>query len=162
MEVDSLGQLIILLRALGLGWALGLLYDLLRALRRSVKSPWLSSVLDAFYGLLLFFLVFFFALRVGNGELRVYLLAGLAAGGLFFFLLCSAPLRPLWDLWVVALRQFFRLCALPVRFFLRQMKYFLQSLKKLFHFRRKYYIMKNCKRGGRRPEQGRGKFHGRS
>ena len=38
MEIDSLLQLLVLLRALLLGWVLGLLYDLLRALRRRLSA----------------------------------------------------------------------------------------------------------------------------
>ena len=162
MEIDSLQQLHILLRSVLLGWSLGLLYDLLRALRRRCRQPWLRSTLDALYGLMLFLLVFLFTLRVGGGELRVFLLAGLAIGLLLFFALCSALLRPVWDLWVDTVLRFLRLLILPFRLLLRQLKIFLHRLKKFFHFFRRCYIILFCKQGGLRPIRRKGRSHGRS
>ncbi len=162
MEIDSLQQLHILLRAVLLGWSLGLLYDLLRALRRRCRWSGLSAALDALYGLMLFLLVFLFALRVGGGELRVFLLAGLAVGLLLFFTLCSAALRPLWDLWVDAALRLLWLLGLPFRFLLRQLNFFRYRLKKLFHFFRRCYIILFCKQGGLRPIRRKGRSHDRS
>lgn len=161
MEIDSLWQLSVLLRAVGLGWALGLLYDLLRALRH--RSPWpaLAAALDGAYGLTLFWLIFLFALRVGGGELRLFLLAGLTLGAAVFFLLCSAPLRPLWDLWAKGLARLGRLMTAPLRLFRRLAKKFRQRTKKLFHFLRKCYIISYRKQYSR-PARRRGRSHGRS
>lgn len=162
MEIDSLQQLHILLRSVLLGWGLGLLYDLLRALRRRCRQNALSATLDALYGLMLFLLVFLFTLQVGGGELRVFLLAGLALGLLLFFSLCSTPLRPIWDLWVDMALRFLRLLTLPLRLFLRYLKFSLHRLKKLFLFFRRCYIISFCKQGGLRPMRRKGRSHDRS
>lgn len=162
MEIDSLAQLSILLRSVLLGWGLGLLYDLLRAIRRRAGNTWLPPALDALYGLMLFLLVFLFTLRVGGGELRVFLLAGLAVGLLCFFVLCSTALRPIWDLWVEAALRLLHLLTLPFRLFLRGLKIFRDRQKKGFHFFRKCYIILFRKQGGLRPARGKGRSHGRS
>lgn len=162
MEIDSLAQLRILLQALLLGWTLGLLYDLLGAVRRRLQGTLAAALLDGAYSLTLFLLVFSFALRAGGGELRVFLLAGLAVGMLFFFALCSAPLRPIWDLWVEAALRLLRLAVFPLRFLLGGLKYFLRRVKKLFHFFRKCYIIIFRKQGGSRSGRRKGRSHGRS
>lgn len=160
MQVDSLRQLSIALQAAGLGWALGLLYDLLRALRRRCRRKGIAAALDGLYALTLFFLVFFFALRVGGGELRLFLLAGLGLGALVFALLCSAPLRPLWDLWVEAGLRLAHFAAAPLRLLLTLAKNLRRRLKKLFHFLGKCYIMVYRKQYPR-PRRRRGSSHGR-
>lgn len=161
MEVDSLRQLSILLQAVGLGWGLGLLYDLLRAARLRCRRAAIAAALDALYGLALFTLVFLFALRVGGGELRLFLLIGLGLGLLAFFLLCSAALRPLWALWVDAALRLWQLVTLPVHWLWRQMKIFLWRVKKLFHFLRKCYIISYRKQYSRLARRRR-RSHGRS
>lgn len=159
MELDSLQQLRVLLSALGLGWTLGLIYDLLRALRLRCRRSFLADALDGLYAAVLFLLVFLFALRVAGGELRLFLLIGLGLGAVAFFLLCSAPLRPLWELWAEAALRLMSALTLPVRFALRQVKNFLRRLKKLFHFLRKCYIISNRKQRPR-PQRRKGSSHG--
>ena len=55
-----------------LGVALGLWYDLLRALRR--RWPWLTVLADGLYCLTVLTALLAFALDVGHGMLRLYAL----------------------------------------------------------------------------------------
>ena len=85
------------LASLLLGAALALLYDLLRAIRlRRRTSNALTAALDALYCLLLAALSFLFALRVGGGELRLFMLFSALAGAIAYFALLAPLLRPLW------------------------------------------------------------------
>lgn len=63
------------LASLLLGFILSLLYDLLRAvrLRRATKRRF-TSALDLLYCAAFALLTFLFALRIGGGELRLYML----------------------------------------------------------------------------------------
>ena len=106
------------LRALGasaaLGAALALLYDLLRALRRPRRRG-LTDLLDTLYCAALAVFGFFFALRIGDGELRLYMLFGALAGAVLFFSLLSPLLRPLWAFWAETLYALLRLARLPLQ-----------------------------------------------
>ena len=88
------------LASLLLGAALALLYDLLRAIRlRRKASGALTGALDALYCLLLALLSFFFALRIGGGELRLFMLLSALLGAVLYFALLARCLRPLWAFW---------------------------------------------------------------
>ena len=146
MEIDSLLQLSLSLQATLLGWTLGLLYDLLRALRLRSQKAFVSSALDILYGLLVLTFLLLFALRAAGGELRVYLLICFFGGAVFFFAACSEVLRPLWDFWINAALSMIALFLLPFRFLHRLGKKFAFYVKKLFHFQKKYYIIRQHRR----------------
>ena len=81
MENHVSQQLSAYLTAAALGAASAMFYDLLRAVRlRRRRNRRLTGALDAVYiagqGLLLLW----FALRIGQGELRLYMLTGMALG----------------------------------------------------------------------------------
>ena len=95
-----------------LGMAAGVLYDLLRPFR--LRLPRLTAWLDLLYCLTVGSAVFLFLLRRA-GELRLYLLLGIAGGAVVFFCAFSAALRPVWDFWVDTLAQLIALGALPLR-----------------------------------------------
>lgn len=97
------------IRSVLLGGALGLLYDLLRALRVLGGRVW-GGVLDSVYCVLSVSLLFFF-IMAGDGELRLFFLAGALGGGVLFFCLLSPVLRPLWDFWLEILLSPVRLAA---------------------------------------------------
>ena len=98
MGIELTEQLAMFFRSVLLGGALGLLYDLLRALRSLGGRVW-GGVLDSVYCVLSVSLLFFFVMA-GDGELRLFFLAGALGGAVLFFCLLSPILRPLWDFWL--------------------------------------------------------------
>ena len=94
-------QLAMFLRSIALGGALGLVYDLLRTLRRLGGRLW-GGVLDALYCVLAVSSLFLF-MMAGSGELHLFVLMGTLGGAVLFFCLLSHPLRPLWDFWLTVL-----------------------------------------------------------
>ena len=105
-----------LLSSVLLGMALALLYDLLRALGlRRRKSRAFTDTLDAVYCLALILSGIGFALRIGEGEIRLYSLIAAACGAAVFFAVCSPLRRPLWDFWARVLFELLRLLRLPLR-----------------------------------------------
>ena len=94
-------QLAMFLRAIALGGVLGLVYDLLRTLRRLGGRLW-GGLLDALYCVLAVASLFFF-MMAGSGELRLFVLMGTLGGAVLFFCLLSRPLRPLWEFWLTVL-----------------------------------------------------------
>ena len=113
IEIDA--QLDALWRSLFLGAAFALLYDGLRALRlRRRTRRALTDLLDALYCLFLAAALLAFTLRIGQGELRLYMLAFIALGAYLSFALLSPLLRPLWDFWADCLFAFARLLRAPL------------------------------------------------
>lgn len=104
------------LASLLLGFILSLLYDLLRAvrLRRATKRRF-TSALDLLYCAAFALLTFLFALRIGGGELRLYMLCSALFGAVSYFTLCARLFRPLWAFWAEVLFSFARLAAAPLR-----------------------------------------------
>ena len=111
--------------ALLLGMALALVYDLLRALRRRRSAG--TALPDVVFCMVLILSWCAFALRVGEGEVRLYALFAAAAGAWAYAGLCAPLLRPLWEFWARTLFRLLRLLRLPwtmLRLFARRARIF--------------------------------------
>jgi len=95
--------------------ALGLVYDLLRALRLRRERRGLTTLLDALYCALLALSAIVFALRVGDGELRLYMLLAALAGAFVYARLCAPLLRPVWTFWAETLYELVHLLCMPLQ-----------------------------------------------
>jgi len=131
-----------LLTSVVLGLSLALLYDLLRAVRlRRRGSRALTGALDAVYCLALALSGLAFALRIGGGELRLYVLFAAFAGAVLFFAALSPLLRPLWDFWARTLFELLRLMRLPLRALKNFRRNLHKTFKRCFLFCRRSFIM---------------------
>jgi len=136
--------------ALLLGVSLSLLYDLLRAVRlRRAARRRLTGALDALYCALAALLTFLFALRVGGGELRLYMLFAALLGAVCYFAFCARLLRPLWDFWAEVLFAVFRLFAAPLRRLQKVYGKLAKLCKRYFLFSRNRLIIKSYERSAR-------------
>jgi len=126
-------QLALFLRAVALGAVLGLLYDLLRTLRTLGGKLW-GGVLDVFFCLTAASSLFLFVMA-GDGEMRIFVVLGVAGGMLLFLCLAGPLLRPVWRFWLAVILFPVQL----VRAFLKKCR---QTTKKLFSFYRSRVIMK--------------------
>ena len=81
------GQALSFLGAAALGGALGLVYDLFRLLRGRLGWRLLGMALDLLYWPLAVAALFVYSVAAGDGEVRFYLMAGVALGGVLYFLL---------------------------------------------------------------------------
>ena len=135
-------QLAMFLRSVALGATLGLIYDLLRSLRKLGGRLW-GALLDGAYCLVAAASLFFFVMA-GDGELRIFILTGALGGAVLFFCLLSQSLRPLWDFWLQILLT-------PMRLLERLEKKGERFAKKLFSFARKWVTMKKARVRGRHP-----------
>ena len=132
-------QLITFLRAALLGAVCGVAYDLLRALRlRRARSAALTHVLDVVYVVSALLVLFLFALRQGEGEMRLYMLLAIFLGFVLYFLVFAPILRPIWSFWSEVLASFLALLWSPAALTLRLGKKFQIYIKKLFYFWCKY------------------------
>lgn len=128
-------QLVTFAYAALLGAVCAVVYDLLRSVRLlRRRSVLLTHSLDGVYAALVLLAVFLFALRRGEGELRLYMLLAMALGAIFYFAALSTLLRPLWDFWASAAAAFLALLWKPLGIAAKGGKKFLIYIKKLFHF----------------------------
>lgn len=129
--------------AVALGAAGGLVYDLLRAARLIDRhDSWLTHLLDGLFALTLGAGALWLGLVVGGGELRLYMLTGMALGAVLWFCLPSRLLRPVWDFWIAALLALCRLLWIPFAFMGRCLKKLAALAKKGFSFLEKCATMK--------------------
>ena len=78
------------MQMVGLGAAAGSLYDVFRVLRVTFKHPnVLIQLEDLLYWVMVTFGVFYFALNVNNGDVRVFMIVGIALGVVIYFLTVS-------------------------------------------------------------------------
>ena len=88
MTIDVAAQGLALCQALGIGAALGVLYDLFRILRVRVRRKLLEPVLDLLFWLVVGAALFLWSQQAWGGEVRAYgALFCLLGGAAYFWLL---------------------------------------------------------------------------
>ena len=90
MSLHPLAQLGQVALALGLGAALGLLFDVLRVPRRHARRAFLRAVLDAVFCLAVGLTVFAFGMAAGSGQVRLFMFLAIAAGWTGYFAVAPA------------------------------------------------------------------------
>ena len=133
MAISVTDQAMAFLGALALGGALGVLYDLFRLVRVRLKLRALGALLDLGYWALAVLALFGYCLAAGNGDVRIYLILGIALGGGLYFLTLSLLFRrlgdKLWDIFVFL----GKLCLKPLILSRNLGKIIWENLKKDFH-----------------------------
>lgn len=144
MERSVLLQAGQFLWSVGLGAALGLCYDLLRGLRRSLRV--LTGLLDLVFCMLVLLSGLWSALYICGGQYRIFMFLGTSAGAALWFLTIGRLFLRLscgfWSILILPLR----LCGKFFGNFFKKLRIF---LKNLFSRRKKSVkISKHHSRGG--------------
>ena len=105
MKLPLLSQLAQLVLGLALGAALGLAFDVLRVPRRHVRGVVFRALLDGAFCLLTFGSVFLFGMTAGDGQVRLFLFAAIAAGWTCYFLWLSGHISRRWSNLAVCARE---------------------------------------------------------
>lgn len=113
-------QLIIFLCSLGVGFLLGVLYDILRTLRLTLtKSKIALIIFDIIYFILFGFFTFLFILAMNKGEVRSYIIIGEIIGGIFYYFSFGIAAIRITDVTVRFIRKtfsfIFKLITAPFR-----------------------------------------------
>ena len=132
-------QVLFFTGALGLGVAVGVLYDIFRILRVRLRLPLLGGILDLLFWLVVTAALFLYTVTAGSGEVRGYLVLAVLGGAAAYFWLLSR-----WFLWLgYRLADFlglvWGLVTLPLVLLARLGKKIEKNAKKSFHYRRKWY-----------------------
>lgn len=85
MTVDVTLQVRGMCQAVLIGGGLGVVYDLMRVLRRRLPVPGLAGTLDFLFWILATVVLFLFSHRTWGGEIRLYGAAFCLAGGAAYF-----------------------------------------------------------------------------
>lgn len=117
MELYIRLQLQTIAAAFALGGAAAVAYDLLRTVRIAWRRRAVTHLTDLLYVLAVGWALLRFALSIGRGELRLYVLPCAAIGALFCWRVLTPVFRPIWRFWLGSAAQWGRLMWRPVRFF---------------------------------------------
>ena len=139
MEISIAEQASAFAGAVCLGFAIGILYDLLRLLRQRVRLPLFGSVLDLLFWIVVVAAIFLFATKVTGGNVRIYVLLSVFGGSVAYFLTLSAWILGLGNLMADVIAFLGRLLRLPFLFLLLCTKKIEKILKNLFLYRRKWF-----------------------
>lgn len=109
MEIELQHQGLALLLALGMGIAVGLVYDLLRPLRRRTGKA-AGAALDVLFCLLSGFMVFSFAMGAGDGRLGLWELTAALLGFVGYLYTLSRPILRIFTAGLDFLCNFMTAC----------------------------------------------------
>lgn len=127
MNVSLTQQLHALMGALVLGLITGAWYDLLRGIRRRVRSVVVIAVLDLLFWLCATAALFLWSLHAGDGKVQVAVCAAVVVGGAVYFRrlsrFCYPPLSALGGLLL-----------LPCFSLIKLKNFFIKFCKKHFSF----------------------------
>ena len=125
-EINNSLQTICFLRALVLGVFLCLLYDFFGSLRKAgISSDFAVFIQDILFFIIASPLIFIFLLATTNGEIRLYIILGIAIGFLIFKMTVSKLL-------VFLLSKFFKALFFVSGFVNRGINGFFVAISKLF------------------------------
>ncbi len=124
MEIRVGEQALALALAFGLGLGTGLMYDLLRPLRRR-GGKLLAAAADAVFALVSAFLLFLFAMQADNGRLGTWELAAALLGFLLYMHALSPAVLPI-------LEKLYQITGKSLRSLEKNLKKIQNLLKRLF------------------------------
>ena len=141
MGVDLSQQMTAFLLSWVLGALLGVAFDLLRLPPRRRGARWLRPLLDGLFCLFTALCIVAFTLRPGDGELRLYMLGGIAGGALLYLTLLSPLLAPAWAFWRDVAGDTLRFFLTPLRLLAGLGKKFAKRQKKYFLFCKNWFTI---------------------
>lgn len=123
-NVHQSEQTVIFLTSLGVGFLLGILYDVFRAIRLSFSKSHIATVIfDVIYFILFGFISYIFILASNKGEIRSYIIIGEIIGAAFYYFSFGIVAIRITDKLVIAIKKFqkliFTIVSLPFRLLYR-------------------------------------------
>lgn len=135
-NVEQSEQTLIFIASLGVGFLLGILYDVLRALRLSFTKGKIPIVIfDLLYFFAVAFFSYLFILATNKGEVRSYIIIGELLGAVFYYFSLGIAVIKLTNRFVSFLKRvysfLFKIISFPFRIIKRA---FLKIFGKIFTF----------------------------
>ncbi|MGN0526527.1 MAG: spore cortex biosynthesis protein YabQ [Acutalibacteraceae bacterium] len=135
--VDHNTQFIIFIASLGLGFLLGILYDILRTVKLSLtqKKQW-NIVFDLIYFFIVGLITFLFILAANKGEVRSYILIGELLGAVVYYFAFGIIIVKFTDKLVTLFKRFFlflfKVISSPFKLIFKIFKRIFGKFKKFF------------------------------
>ena len=153
MEVTVSSQLAEAGAGLLCGVFAGVLYDLLRVLRRSVKGRAVTFVTGAVVWMAAAFMLFALGLSAGGGRQRLFLQLMAALGAVLYFLTVSPPILAFGAFLAAVVGRILFILAAPLRVLKKSFEKFRRILKKTFSsVKKRFTIILTNKRRASAPE----------
>jgi len=137
MTVDIARQLQGLCQAVLLGGALGVVYDLMRVLRRRVPLPFLGGILDFLFWVAATAALFRFSQSAWDGQIRMYGAVFCFLGGALYFWGVSPVVLGVLSFLADVLTRLLGILTFPGRLVRRLFKRFGKIAKNIFPFKGK-------------------------
>jgi spore cortex biosynthesis protein YabQ len=129
-SVPQSEQLSIFVASLGLGFLLGVLYDVVRAIRLSLPYSKIATVIfDLLYCFLFGTITFLFILALNKGEVRFYIIAGEIIGALFYYISFGIAVIKIRDHVTAFLKKVYKLIFSIIRAPFRLLKRLFVAIK---------------------------------
>lgn len=129
-SVPQSEQLSIFVASLGLGFLLGVLYDVVRAIRLSLPYSKIATVIfDLLYCFLFGIITFLFILALNKGEVRFYIIAGEIIGALFYYISFGIAVIKITDHVTAFLKKVYKLIFSIIRAPFRLLKRLFVAIK---------------------------------
>lgn len=139
MEISVAQQAASFAGAILLGFAVGVVYDLLRLFRVRLPIPFLGPVLDLLFWVVAVAALFLYATGATGGRMRIYVLLSVFGGAVVYFVTLSAWILSLGNLIADGAALLGRLMKMPFRFLYFCAKKIEKNLKNLFLYRKKWF-----------------------
>ena len=139
MEISIAEQASAFAGAICLGFVVGILYDLLRLFRQRLRYPFLESVADLLFWVVVVTAIFVYATNATGAKVRIYVLLSVFGGAVVYFLTLSTWILGLGNLLADGIAFLGRVLRLPVLFLRHCAKKIQENFKNLFLYRRKWF-----------------------
>lgn len=149
MGFEHMQQVAAFCGAASVGLVTGVMYDVMRALRRRVRQRAVSELLDLLFWVLATAALFYFVVVLGGGELRIFMVLAALLGAVVYFKFCSALVLELVQQGVDGAIGLVRICLLPLGQMKKIVKRMARFAKKLFLSWEKWCIIKVIPEGAR-------------
>ena len=148
MELYIRLQMQTIAAGLAVGCAAAVVYDLLRTVRLARRRRAVTHITDLLFVLAVGWALLRFALSIGRGELRLYVLPCAALGALAYLRLLAPFFRPVWRFWLGAAAQMGRMLSQPVKILWHFCKKVWESTQKAIAFLKKSSKIKIYRKKG--------------
>lgn len=142
MEIAVSRQLYEAGTALLFGCMAGIVYDVMRIIRRRLPWGWLTFLLDLVFSLGCGGGLFILGLSAGGGRQRLFMVIFACIGGVFYFTAVSRLILAILGIIADILEKILLITLRPFEAMWRGVKKFYFLLKNVFHYERKWYKIK--------------------
>ncbi|NLL45556.1 MAG: hypothetical protein GX250_01940 [Clostridiales bacterium] len=143
MDISPSYQLVEAALSIALGFALGIVYDLFRIMRRRLGALHLTALFDVLYWLLAAACLFFFGAGASQRGFRLFMFAFAFLGGAVYFLTLSSPSMWLLEKFADFLQFVVKCLCLPFVFTIKFLKFLKETSKRVFQYLKKWFRISN-------------------